>query len=79
MRFWKKRLNSAIRKKYRELQIVYDINKMKADHTRASIEMQHKMTVVAWSAAAILLILLVVSLTLWVHSKKACPQSCRHQ
>lgn len=63
-------LEQRNQEKYRELQIVYDINKMKADHTRASIEMQHKMTVVAWSAAAILLILLVVSLTLWVHSKK---------
>ncbi len=63
-------LEQRNQEKYRELQIVYDINKMKSDHARSSIEMQHKMAVVAWSAAAILLILLVVSVTLWVHSKK---------
>ena len=63
-------LEQRNQEKYRELQIVYDINKMKSDHARSSIEMQHKMAVVAWSAAAILLILLVVSVALWVHSKK---------
>lgn len=63
-------LEQRNQEKYRELQIVYDINKMKSDHARASMDMQHKMTVAAWSAAAILLILLIVSVSLWIHSKK---------
>lgn len=63
-------LEQRNQEKYRELQIVYDINKMKSDHARASMSMQHRMTVAAWSAAAILLILLIVSVSLWIHSKK---------
>jgi len=56
--------------KYRELQILYDINQMKADHARASLKMQRTMTITAWIAAAVLLVLLIVSVVLWRHSRK---------
>jgi len=62
-------LDERTNEKSKELQIVYDINQMKADYAHKSLRMQRIIMIVALTASAILLILLVGMILLWRHTK----------
>lgn len=65
-----KTLDERTQEKYKELQIVYDVNQMKADHAREAVRMQRVVMVIAIVAAVILLLFLIVTFVLWMHSRK---------
>lgn len=56
--------------KYKELQLVYDINQMRAQHNRESMALERRMAIIGIVAAGILLLLLMLTLWLWIHSRK---------
>ena len=74
-------IEKRTREKYKELQIVYDINQLKAEHARESGVMQRNVMLIALTAAVVLLVLLAVVFVLFRHSrrlaKKPCPFQCR--
>lgn len=63
-------LSQRDEEKYRELQLVYDINQMRAQHNRESIALERRMAIVGVVAAGILLLLLILMIWLWIHSRK---------
>lgn len=63
-------LDSRAREKYRELQIIYDLSELKAEHARQASDMQRKLTVSAIVLSAVLLVLCVISFLLWRHSRR---------
>ncbi len=63
-------LESRMVEKYKELEIVYNLHKLKAEHARGTWQLHKKMLTVAGVAAGILFILLVLVALLWRHAKK---------
>lgn len=63
-------IENRTREKYKELQIVYDISQLKAEHARESAQMQRNIMIVAITAAIVLLVLLAVTLVLFRHARK---------
>ncbi|MDE6528049.1 MAG: hypothetical protein K2L78_03270, partial [Muribaculaceae bacterium] len=63
-------IENRTREKYKELQIIYDINQLKAEHARESDMMQRNIMVIAITAAVVLLVLLAVMLVLFRHARK---------
>lgn len=63
-------LSQRNEEKYKELQLVYDINQMRAQHNRESMALERRMAIIGIVAAGILLILLILMLWLWIHSRK---------
>lgn len=63
-------LSQRNEEKYKELQLVYDINQMRAQHNRESMALERRMAIIGIVAAGILLVLLILMLWLWIHSRK---------
>ncbi len=63
-------LSQRNEEKYKELQLVYDINQMRAQHNRESMALERRMAIIGIVAAGILLLLLMLTLWLWIHSRK---------
>ncbi len=63
-------IEKRTREKYKELQIVYDINQLKAEHARESGVMQRNVMLIALTAAVVLLVLLAVVFVLFRHSRR---------
>lgn len=63
-------IENRTREKYKELQIIYDINQLKAEHARESNMMQRNVMVIAITASVVLLVLLTVMLVLFRHARK---------
>ncbi len=65
-----KTIEDRTREKFKELQIVYDINQMKAESTRKAVKMQRMFTIGAVVASVVLLVLLLIVFLLWRHARK---------
>ncbi len=63
-------IEERTQEKYKELQIVYDVNQMKTEHAKEAVRMQRTIMVVAIVAAVILLLFLAVTFGLWMHFRK---------
>lgn len=63
-------LENRTREKYKELQILYDINQLKAEHSREAGMMQQNIMIIAITASVVLLVLLSVALVLFRHTRK---------
>lgn len=57
-------IENRTREKYKELQIIYDINQLRAEHARESGLMQRNIMLIAITASVVLLVLLAVALLL---------------
>ncbi|MDE5942180.1 MAG: HAMP domain-containing histidine kinase [Muribaculaceae bacterium] len=62
-------LDDRMVEKYKEYEIVYDIHRLKAEHSRATLMMQHRQLLMAVVCAVVLLVLLVVVAVLWRRSR----------
>ena len=63
-------LDERSAEKYREIQVIYDFNQIKAENQRSTISFQRTIITITIVAVAILLILGIVLLLLWRHARK---------
>lgn len=65
-----KKLDDRLVEKSKDLEIVYDIQRMKSEHAKSAWRMQRKYVMIFVTSSVILLILFIIVVILWRHSSR---------